>query len=420
MSARKVLETVPEQLKNSFSKTLTKVCEAHILVPREYDELKYLEKIRRQIFDGPHVRVLVLHMTDYCNLHCRYCFIEGNISESYKRQNMTKEIMKKSLDLFGKIIQDKSFPKPPSIVFYGGEPFINWPVLEEGLKYLKEKQKANSFPRNIEKIIITNGTLITPRIAGVLKENRVMVSVSIDGPEKIHNINRIFKNGGGSFKETLKGFKILKDAGIQPTVSCVLSKEGIKQSPRIIRWLVESLGIKALGFNHVSIVPKINVYDPIYESKFADALLRVQEIIQKSYPEVYERRMNHKINSFLARKILRADCTGCGEQMSVSPDGMVGICQGYMGNRKTFGGNVFDQDCDPNQDPIFLEWSNRSPLNMPQCLDCPALATCGGGCPRNADFTNGSIWKVDSAFCHFAKKAQEWMIWKNHEVNYSK
>ena len=87
-----------------------------------------------------------------------------------------------------------------------------------------------------------------------------------------------------------------------------------------------------------------------------------------------------------------------------------------MGSRKTFAGSVFDAKHDPLKDSIFIEWSQRSPLNMVQCYRCQALATCGGGCPRNADHINGSIWEVDSAFCHFAKKAQEWMIWKKYEV----
>ncbi len=41
--------------------------------------------------------------------------------------------------------------------------------------------------------------------------------------------------------------------------------------------------------------------------------IRVQEIIQEEYPDVYERRMNHKINAFLDRRILKADSIGCGE-----------------------------------------------------------------------------------------------------------
>ena len=71
------------------------------------------------------------------------------------------------------------------------------------------------------------------------------------------------------------------------------------------------------------------------------------------------------------------------------------------------------EEYNPEEDPIFIEWSKRSPLNIEKCLACDALATCGGGCPRNADMINGSIWEPDSAFCHFAKKAQKWLIWRN-------
>ena len=151
------------------------------------------------------------------------------------------------------------------------------------------------------------------------------------------------------------------------------------------------------------------------EEQFADAILHVQDVIQQKYPFVYERRMGHKVNMFLDKLFIKSDCTGCGEQFSVSPTGEIGICQGYMGTRKTFRKTVFDLEYNPEEDPVFIEWSKRSPLNIEKCLACPALATCGGGCPRNADMINGSIWEPDSAFCHFAKKAQTWLIWRNQE-----
>ena len=416
----KVLEEVPEVIREEFISVLTKICNAHILVPVNYDELIYFERVKKIAFNGPNIRVLVLHLTDYCNLRCRYCFIEGNISKGYKRQNMTEEVMEKAIDKFSQVIAGRTFPKPPSIVLYGGEPLLNWKVIKYGLEYLQKCQKTGNLPSKVDKILITNGTLISPEIVGELKKHDVMVSVSIDGPKKIHDLNRVSRNGKGSFEKTLAGFHVLKKAGIRPTVSCVLNRESLGHATDIIRWLVDKLGIRALGFNHVSIVPNVFTYDPVYEANFGKALIEVQEVIQDSYPEVYERRMNHKINAFLDREILKADCTGCGEQMSVSPDGQIGICQGYMGSRKTFGGSVFDADYDPSRDSVFIDWSRRSPLNMPQCYHCSALATCGGGCPRNADYINGSIWEVDSAFCHFAKKTQEWMIWKKYETSQQK
>lgn len=412
----KVLREVPETFRERFISLLTAICQAHIIVPAEYDELSYLEEVKKMAFSGPKIRVLVLHLTDYCNLHCRYCFIEGNIPEGYKRQDMTEEVIEKAIDKFSQVIANRTFPKPPSVVLYGGEPLVNWKILKHGLEYLQQSQRRGHLPSKIDKILITNGTLIIREIAEELKRHEVMVSVSIDGPKDIHNLNRVYRDGSGSFDKTLAGFRILREAGIKPTISCVLSKGSLGHASNIIHWLLDELGIKALGFNHVSIVPNISVYNPVYEADFGRVLLEAQDIIQDSYPDVYERRMNHKINAFLDRRILKADCTGCGEQMSISPDGQIGICQGYMGSRKTFVGSVFDTEYDPFKDPVFVEWSQRSPLNMTQCYQCPALATCGGGCPRNADYINGSIWEVDSAFCHFAKKAQEWMIWKKYET----
>lgn len=86
-----VLREIPKGLRKQFVSVLTAICNAHILVSVNYDELSYLEKVKKIAFHGPMIRVLVLHLTDYCNLRCRYCFIEGNIPENYKRQNMTSK-----------------------------------------------------------------------------------------------------------------------------------------------------------------------------------------------------------------------------------------------------------------------------------------------------------------------------------------
>lgn len=391
------------------------LCKTEIIVDKHYNEKKIIEKIKPLIFTGVNIRVMVLHLTDFCNLKCKYCFIEGGMCQNYQRKNMSKEVMKAAIDKYIKILERSNITSNPSIVFYGGEPLANWEVLEYGLKYLEECKKKNLIKYDIDKVIITNGTLINNKIASILKKYNVLVSLSLDGIKMVHDYNRIDYDNKGSFDRTIRGLELLRKHGVEPSISCVMSPFAIKHVDETIEFLLEKLKIKGLGFNHVSIIPNLNYYDPEYEEKFADTMLHVQDIIQQKYDDVYERRMGHKINCFVDKLLLRADCTGCGEQISVSPDGEIGICQGYMGSRKTFNNSVFDKNYFPDQDPTFIEWSNRSPLNIPKCLTCPALATCGGGCPRNADMINGSIWNVDSAFCHFAIKANEWLIWKNFE-----
>lgn len=385
-----------------------------IIVQEEFDENEMLNTIKKKIFNGVHIRVMVLQMTDFCNLKCKYCFIEGGQPKNYQRKIMDVNVARNAINKFFEIVtKDNTINQKPTIVFYGGEPLLNWHVIKYALRYIKKKEKEMGFC--VDKVVITNGTLLTNEIARCLKKNNVLVSVSMDGVKEIHDENRVDHNNKGSFGRTVEGITLLQKNEIEPAVSCVMAQNGIKDCEKNVKFLVEDLGIKGLGFNHVSIIPGLNFYDQKYEENFADAVIRVQELIQKKYPEVYERRMGHKVNSYLDKRLIKSDCTGCGEQMSVSPDGQIGICQGYMGTRKTFNHTVFEKDFLPSKDPIFIEWSKRSPLNIKKCLKCSALATCGGGCPRNADMINGSIWEIDSAFCHFAKKAQDWLIWQKEE-----
>lgn len=397
--------------KSSIAKTLLSKM---IIVSEDFDEINLLNKIREKIFNGVNIRVMVLQMTDFCNLKCKYCFIEGGQPKGYQRQTMNTKVARAAINKFFDIVEhDKTMNKKPTIVFYGGEPLSNWDVIKYSLAYIKKKEKEKGF--FIDRVVITNGTLITEEIAKCLKKNNVLVSVSMDGLKEIHDANRIDYNNHGSFDKAVEGLKILQNNDVESAISCVMAKNGVENCDNNVKFLIEDLGIKGLGFNHVSIIPGLNFYDKKYEEDFADAIIKVQELIQKKYPEVYERRMGHKVNSYLDKRLIKSDCTGCGEQISVSPNGQIGICQGYMGTRKTFNHTVFEKDFFPSNDPIFIEWSNRSPLNMEVCLKCSALATCGGGCPRNADMINGSIWEVDSAFCHFAKKAQNWLIWQKEE-----
>lgn len=408
--AKRLFETDRHVGNNSL---LRKMFHHNMIVPERFDEDYYLKEVRKTLFDGPKIRVMVLHMTDFCNLKCKYCFIEGGQTSGYARQVMSFETAKAAVGKFFQIIKNHITQQSPSIVFYGGEPFLNWDAIKFAL--LEIEQKENETGISVDKVIITNGTILNDEIIEFIKKYDIQISVSLDGIKKVNDANRIDLQGEGSYHTAVKTIKCLMDNGVVPAVSCVMAKEGIPYVDDSIRFFIEELGIKGLGFNHVSIIPGLNFYDPIYEEQFADAILHVQDIIQQQYPFVYERRMGHKVNMFLDKIFIKSDCTGCGEQFSVSPLGEIGICQGYMGSRKTFHKTVFDLEYNPEEDPVFIEWSKRSPLNIEKCLECPALATCGGGCPRNADMINNSIWEPDSAFCHFAKKAHEWLIWNNYE-----
>jgi uncharacterized protein len=56
----------------------------------------------------------------------------------------------------------------------------------------------------------TNGILISKEILDACSENRTTVSVSIDGPRRVHDKDRIGHNGQGTYEKVINGIEILR------------------------------------------------------------------------------------------------------------------------------------------------------------------------------------------------------------------
>ena len=113
-----------------------------------------------------------------------------------------------------------------------------------------------------------------------------------------------------------------------------------------------------------------------------------------------------------------ADCGVVGNQIVIAPDGKIGVCQDFVKPRTYFDGSVFDGDYDPFERGLFDGWRKRSPLFMDQCIDCNAVAICGGGCPASVELKTGNRWNVDERICQHSKLTLEWLIWETfHKIS---
>ena len=128
---------------------------------------------------------------------------------------------------------------------------------------------------------------------------------------------------------------------------------------------------------------------------------------------IHEDRVMRRVKAFTQRKFRFTDCPGVGQQIAVAPDGSMGPCQGLLGSHEYFPLHVErDIDRSPFEHPLFAEWTRRTPLNFPECLECPAIAVCGGGCPLAPLRDRGSIWEVDERVCEQVKPIHEWLVWQ--------
>jgi uncharacterized protein len=400
------LEKIITDQKEIFLKIISKLYSSGILVKEQHDEFEELKKLQEKFLQEPAIGILYLLLDDRCNFRCDYCFLKNALATGRSFSSMNRDTAKKTLDRYSQLLSKNAGRK--TIIFYGGEPLINSDILKFCLEYIRELKEKDLLPADQAVTINTNGSLIDERIANLFCEHDVAVSVSIDGPEYIHDQRRRFVNGQGTFREVIRGFNLLKDKKVNVGISCTVAEHNLDQLPEIVDWFISDLGISFLGLNPLTDLPGETLSSEEYVKRFTEA--SIQCFIKARKAGLYEDRMMRKVEAFVEKRIYPFDCAGCGRQLVASPEGKMGVCHAYAGTNKYFTDTCVEK-LDPNKEPIWQEWCKRSPLGMSQCFDCAALGICGGGCPYNADLTSGSIWNLDPYFCTYSKRILEWLIW---------
>ncbi|MFW5853950.1 MAG: 12,18-didecarboxysiroheme deacetylase [Thermodesulfobacteriota bacterium] len=174
--------------------------------------------------------VVVWNTTRRCNLKCVHCYAQST-DQSYKDELSTEE---------GKaLIDDLADFGVPVILFSGGEPLMR-KDLPELAGYAVKK--------GIRAVISTNGTLITPEKARVLKEIGLSyVGVSLDGMEAVHDK---FRGVKGAFQAAMDGIRNSQEAGIKVGLRFTINKFNVDEIPAIFD-LIEERNIPRICFYHL-------------------------------------------------------------------------------------------------------------------------------------------------------------------------
>jgi len=141
-----------------------------------------------------------------CNHDCSYCYASAKPPED-KEYDMDEPTAKSVVDF---IFQSKT--KDITIEFQGGEPLLNFPIITYILEYAKEKNKASN--KNLTFRLVTNLTLMTEDKLDWLIENNVVINSSLDGPKNVHNKNRHYCSGIGSYDDVVFWMKKIRERGI--------------------------------------------------------------------------------------------------------------------------------------------------------------------------------------------------------------
>ena len=400
---------------NTMNHIATELMDCKILTRNDNTDENVLSFFRSKLPE-PSINGCYFILSEQCNLACKYCFLGNNNADKRKHfslKNMKKETAEKALDFFIKQMEKSTYDAEPFIVFYGGEPLLNFEVLEFVAKKINELSLSNQKLKKARVSVVTNGLLLDENKLKRLSELNVGIGISIDGCTEESNLLRVDRNDKPVFTDILKILDIAKNTGIDIGLSVTINEETIKSKFKMLE-LISKYNIKGFGFNILMHEGSFDIKDEYYE-KASQFIIDV--FIELRKMGVYEDRIMRKITtiqkSFSAPQPHFFDCgaTG-GGQIVVAPDGSVGICHGCLWDKKYFVSSVDDDSFDARTNPVFIEWSKLSPLYKQECENCPALGICGKGCPiqaMNAKKGN-TIHSLDERFCIHSKKTLDFII----------
>lgn len=341
-------------------------------------------------FTSLHMMVITLR----CNHRCEYCQVSSE-SEDAAKWDMQPQTAKAIIDV---IFQSPS--QHIKIEFQGGEPLLNWQTLKVAIEYAEAKNIVEK--RHLEFVICTNLYALNDEILQFIKDRNVCLSTSLDGPQEIHDGQRIVRSGASSYEMFVRNLEKASKVIGQERISALMTttKKNINRLPEVIDEYIR------LGFRGI-FLRDLNPY-----GFAADNRSQIGYDIH-DFVEAYKSVLDHLIalniggtffaeyhTVLLLQRILTPFGTGFVDLQSPSGAGISGVIYDFngdvypadearmlarMGDSKFFMGNVFNN----TYQEIFYGNTIKDLVRMscvelmPQCATCPFQIYCGADPVRN-------------------------------------
>ncbi len=291
-----------------------------------------------------------------------------------------------------------------NFAWQGGEPTV------AGLDFFRKAvklQKKYNKGKKISNAIQTNGILINDEWCRFFAKHNFLVGLSLDGPKDLHNTYRKNKGGGPTFDKVKKAQLMFKQYGVEYNILTTVNAENSREPLAVYNFLKEA-GIefiqfipiverdaddnsKALGLSLSS--PEAN---PNYQFSMTDWSVVPEEYgnflisifdqwvrndVGKIFVMNFEWALNSAINGISGVCQFAPQCGNAG---ILEHNGDIYSCDHYVYPQYKIG-NILDDDPKVafNSEKQLQFGKNKQETLSEECLKCPVLSMCYGGCPKH-------------------------------------
>lgn len=361
------------------------------------------ENLKKKKQEFPPIVSMALFVTQACNLRCIYCY------EKKTNGRMEEKTAFQAVDW---LLGQAGNMKKIYISFFGGEPFLNFPLIKKVAAYARKT--AGNLSKTVSFNVTTNATLLDEEVIEFLQEYDVNVLVSMDGPREIQDKQRPFAGDKGSYDIILPRVKKLLAVKPETRVHAVLVDDSKTE-------LIKS-ALQDIGFPEVTLLPASpslfagEAKDKAEKAKQArnlDGLLLELEREAKLWLKLVKNRESESLKdlrskaqlsqallTFLHNKRLRYACGAGVKFIAVSCEGDIYLCHRFVGVSDYKLGNIFETGLKENY--------RESPLTrMAACAACFARYYCAGGCKHDNAGSCGSAWTPPEEICRLRRRELE-------------
>jgi uncharacterized protein len=400
----------PEALRGLIKRMIER---SYIVEPEidEYDVVRRDMRFRELCLEtGYLVRALQLILSNRCNFGCTFCFFKQHgsaarreIEASPGNQQMSFEVARSSIEKVLEVQRRHGHPVV-QVEFFGGEPLMNWPVIEQVLETVDASGKGG-LPR-IQYSITTNGRALTKEMAELFRKHQVTVTISYNFPTGDHAPTR---TDDPKFSRVQQSLDYLKAAGNTVTFNTVLSTDALRHFDG--KSYIDNA--RNYGVQMIGLILDLNL--DFYKTPTNSE--RAMEAIMATY--TYGKQVGVPIvgywhepySQMVGKQALNLSsgfkaCPGEGCKLSVEPEGHVFVCKGCtepIGHMNDLPG-VFASN-------KYREYAFRAYRGAPGCEGCLIENFCSSGCMGSLERHYGSLATTDKPSCEVFRELTRRLVY---------
>ena len=349
------------------------------------EQLKpYMRDSKSYLFSATSLHIFVV--TNRCNMNCVYC--QARTGSATPIGMMTEDVAKRAVD-----IALSAPSKYLTFEFQGGEPLLNFPIIKYIVEYAASKQQD----KIIEYNIVSNLTLLTDEMIDFIRAHQIGISTSLDGGAALHDKNRTYSTGTGTFTDVQCGIQRLRTSGIRVGAIETTTRSSLGSAKQIID-TYQALDMPSIFLRPLTPLGQAKErweeigYTPAeFVAFYRECFRHLMELNTSGIP-IREGHASIVLSKILTGRAanymeLRSPCGAGIGQIAYYYDGNVYTCDegrmlAEMGNDAFQLGSVFKNSYDDFMNASACKVACVSSIleSLPKCSDCVYNPYCGT-CP---------------------------------------